>query len=277
MRVSVVGSGGMLGHMVYLQLKMAGFDVSGYSKSAAPTVDCVMDPKRTRMVTGDVIINCTGILNAECDKYPDESMATNAILPSQLAKNCDYLIHISTDCVFDGTENWKHMKSAPNATSLYGRTKALGEISDDTKVVTLRQSVIGPSLKKTGAGLLHWALTQKADVIPAFLTHSWNGVTTLELSNLIVRILKARQNGQKKIFGLYHYVTEKPIVKHDLLLEIKRIFDLPWEVEVQRPEPVLRSLAPDERLKPPPPIGEQMEQLRRWMLSKPLLYEHYRR
>jgi dTDP-4-dehydrorhamnose reductase len=229
------------------------------------------------MVTGDVIVNCTGILNAECDKDPDEAMATNALLPHQLAKNCDYLIHISTDCVFDGKENWKGVKSPPNATSLYGRTKALGEIADDTKVVTLRQSVIGPSLKKTGAGLLHWALTREEDVIPAFLTHSWNGVTTLELSNLIVRILKARQNGRKRIFGLYHYVTEQPIVKHDLLLEIKSVFELPWEVEAQRPDPVLRCLASDPRMKAPPDIRVQIEQLRSWMLSKPQLYNHYRR
>ena len=276
MRVAVIGSGGMLGHMVYFHLKMAGFDVVGYSKSAAPAVDYVIDPARTKAITSDIIVNCAGILNAECDKHPEMALQTNAMLPSHLVKNCDFLIHISTDCVFDGTENWKGVKSAPNATSLYGRTKALGEIADDTHAVTLRQSVIGPSLKPTGAGLLHWALSQKGPTVPGFLTHDWNGVTTLELASLIVRILKARQQGNKKIYGLYHYVTKEPIIKHDLLAEIKRVFELPWEIDPQKPEPVLRCLAADNRITPPPSISMQLEQLKRWMLSKPHLYDHYR-
>jgi len=274
MRVAVIGSGGMLGHMVYLKLKNAGHTVHGYSKSVAPTVDCVMAPEQIARVSADVIVNCAGILNAACDQDQETALNTNGMLPHKLAKNCDFFVQISTDCVFDGTQDWKGVKDTPNATSMYGRTKALGEIADSQNAVTLRQSIIGPSLKQADCGLLHWALTHPGPLVPGFLNHTWNGVTTLELAGLICRILEARNQG-KRIAGLYHYVCSESIDKADLLVEMGRVFGCPWSVEMTEKPPLLRTLAPDSRIKPPPTITEQLALLRAWMGGRKALYRHY--
>lgn len=276
MHVAVVGSGGMLGHVVYLMLKQSGIDVVGYSKSAARTVDVVVPPDQAKNIMADVIVNCAGILNQAAEDDPTAALDTNTTLPRKLACNCKLLIHISTDCVFDGKADWKTPTDPTNAVSMYGRTKALGEIACRPNVITLRQSVIGPSLKKTGAGLLHWALTQTSPTIPGYVGHSWNGVTTLELAGLIMRILHGYQK-QQRIHGLFHYVTHQPIQKADLLEEIGRIWGCGWTVERTVTSPVLRCLALDPRIKPPPPIVQQMVALHDWMKTHSDLYSHYDR
>jgi hypothetical protein len=91
-----------------------------------------------------------------------------------------------------------------------------------------------------------------------------------------MRILYA-QDKQKKLHGLFHYVTHQPIQKADLLEEIGRIWGCGWTVERTVTSPVLRCLALDPRIKPPPPIVQQMTSLHDWMKTHPDLYSHYDR
>lgn len=112
----------------------------------------------------DVIINCIGITKhlPESDDY-QKVIALNALWPHQLAKICDdieaKLIHVSTDCVFSGkTGNYSEV-DIPDATDLYGRSKALGEVVYG-KHLTLRISTIGHEIR-TSYGLLNWFLSQR--------------------------------------------------------------------------------------------------------------------
>ena len=55
------------------------------------------------------------------------------------------LIHISTDCVFDGKKGNYKETSIPNSTDDYGFSKSLGEVYSEN-CITLRTSIIGHEL-----------------------------------------------------------------------------------------------------------------------------------
>jgi dTDP-4-dehydrorhamnose reductase len=82
--------------------------------------------------------------------------------PHLLARACaahgSRLIHISTDCVFDGAKGSYQEDEPTNATDLYGRTKALGEVTGPG-CLTLRTSIIGRELSGA-SGLVEWFLSR---------------------------------------------------------------------------------------------------------------------
>jgi len=55
------------------------------------------------------------------------------------------MIHVSTDCVFDGEKGSYSESDFSNVPDLYGRTKLLGEVAY-SHCVTLRTSIIGHEL-----------------------------------------------------------------------------------------------------------------------------------
>ncbi len=94
----------------------------------------------------------------------------NSYLPHYLdelsAKYGYKFVHVSTDCVFNGEIGDYDEESIPDETSMYGRTKALGEVVND-RSVTLRTSIVGPDINENGivfsSGL--WIKMEKLEVM----------------------------------------------------------------------------------------------------------------
>ncbi|MDC1188028.1 SDR family oxidoreductase [Gammaproteobacteria bacterium] len=160
------------------------------------------------------VINCVGIvkqLDTSCDSI--KSIQINALLPHQLNNLCKKinarLVHISTDCVYDGKLGNYCELDPPNAVDLYGRTKFLGEVIDPTSI-TIRTSIIGHEIGKSHS-LLEWFLSQKSEV-NGFRNAIFSGLPTIELSRVIHDFVIPNN----KLSGLYH-VSANPINKFDLL------------------------------------------------------------
>jgi len=126
------------------------------------------------------------------------------------------VIHISTDCVFSGEKGSYAETDLLDGTSIYAKTKALGEITHAPHL-TIRTSIIGPELKESGIGLFHW-FQQQTGMVNGFTNVWWNGVTTLELAKGIDHVI------QKNITGLLHLTAPQPISKHDLLMLLQQSF-----------------------------------------------------
>lgn len=172
------------------------------------------------LVNPDIIINCIGVLIKGSKEHPDNAILINAYFPHFLKKIADSiqakLIHISTDCVFSGKKGNYEETDFCDASDLYGRSKALGEIIND-KDLTIRTSIIGPELKKNGEGLFHWFMHQSGS-INGFITAIWGGVTTLELAKAVDYAI------EKDTTGLVQLSNGCGITKFDLLSLIQRIW-----------------------------------------------------
>ncbi len=194
-----------------------------------------------------VVINCAGITKhlAESNN-PIATLPINSIFPHRLGKLCNLmgmrLIHISSDCVFSGVAGSYTEESITDAIDLYGRSKALGEIVDQSNCITLRTSTIGHEIE-TRFGLLEWFLHQNS-YCSGFSKAIFSGVTTLELARVIKNIVIPNQN----FFGLYNIAAE-PISKYDLLCLIANVYRKDLEI-IKNDEFVIdRSLSPHKFFK----------------------------
>ena len=210
---------------------------TAYEKYELFTSDKVIDSVDVfdfQMLTGimkcikpDFILNCIGITKRRKEAHMViHALTLNALLPHKLLEwgqnNSAKVVNFSTDCVFDGGQGNYTEESPPNATDLYGKTKALGEIQGEN-ALTLRSSFIGTELH-AGTELLEWVLSQTG-VVKGFKNAIYSGLTTLELSRIIENIMVNHPG----VTGIYN-ISSDPISKFDLLMLIKGKMHLDVEI-----------------------------------------------
>ncbi len=244
MKVIVLGADGMLGHKMFqylheylpqtvgtLHSKPEGL-VHSFIKQYPENmfihnIDAMQDGplfNELNRIKPDYIINCIGIikqLSASKESIP--SITLNSLLPHKLAqwsaKWGGKLIHFSTDCVFSGKTGGYDENSFSDSNDLYGRTKFLGEASQENALI-LRTSIIGREVKGFHS-LLEWFIAQNNSTVNGFAKAIYSGVTTNYLSSLVYKLIVEDQN----INGLYQ-VSSTPISKLHLLEKIKTIYRL---------------------------------------------------
>lgn len=213
----------MLGHQVVKYFKKLDqydlYDISYRNKLTDRTI--IIDVRKiTELekyiieVKPDIIINCIGMLIEESQEDISKAIYINSYFPHLLKSICNKinakLVHISTDCVFSGDKGSYTETDLPDSNTIYGKTKSLGEITDNTHV-TIRTSIIGPELKSNGVSLLDWFLKEKNSEINGYSKAIWSGVTTLELAKIIKMAIDSH------ITGLYHVTNNEKISKYELL------------------------------------------------------------
>jgi dTDP-4-dehydrorhamnose reductase len=223
--VVLLGASGMIGHQVLNALnKSKLYNVDSYAFKTKLYADTLYsDFRDSREIEQlfmknipDFIINCAGVLIEGANKRPLDAILMNSVLPLKLRELCSEhgtkLIHISTDCVFSGSTGSYDENAIPDGTSIYARTKALGE-SVERNHLTIRTSVIGPQLTESGTELFHWYMAQKGE-INGYTKAYWSGVTSIVLAEFILECLVHDYR------GLINLTNGVPISKYDLLCTI---------------------------------------------------------
>lgn len=227
-KILIIGSKGMAGHVIYHYFKsLSDFDVVDISRDDAFfTSSYKADATDTHALTRifaeekpDIVINGIGVLNKDAEDNPDKAVFLNSYFPHFLARQGTEkgfkLIHISTDCVFNGKKGHYTEGDVKDGFGFYAQSKALGEVNYGPHL-TIRTSIIGPELKNNGIGLFHWFMHQKGE-IKGYQKVFWSGVTTIELAKAIEKMV------ENNVTGLYHLVNP-PINKFDLLTLFKRVY-----------------------------------------------------
>ncbi|HEY1334255.1 MAG TPA: sugar nucleotide-binding protein, partial [Myxococcaceae bacterium] len=171
----------------------------------------------------DVVVNAIGLTQAELKRAGDAEAARkiNAELPHRLSSAAAAagarLIHVSTDGVFSGTAGPYDEDRTPDPQDLYGRTKLAGEVRGD-HVLTLRCSLVGPEPRR-GQGLLEWLrAVPRGTHVPGYVDQLWNGVTTLQMAKLVVRLLDPRDfRALTAVASVRHFCPNSPMTKYELL------------------------------------------------------------
>lgn len=234
-KVLILGSSGLIGHQMLGYFEQLPhyevYDIALTRKSRSETK--LIDLRNEEVISQFVlnlkpnyIINCAGLLIYASEKDIKSSIALNAYLPHLLVKLLDgcggQLIHISTDCVFSGNKGHYEESDVKDGTSIYSKTKSLGEIFDKNHL-TVRTSVVGPELKIESEELFNWFMFQENDV-NGYEKSIWSGVSTLFLPKAIENLM------QNKVRGLYHVTSLNPISKYDLLCLFKKFSGKQYKV-----------------------------------------------
>ena len=258
-KILILGSNGMAGHMVTKYLKQLHYNVK---TAARYNADYIVDVEKYEELdtffngtNWDYIVNCIGVLGPDANKNPARTVYLNSFLPNYLSRNKAKVIHISTDCVFDGKSYCMYkVTDTPTETNLYGLTKALGELNN-YKDITLRVSIIGPEIKETNrSGLLNWVMNEAPDVMEGWTNALWNGITTLQLAKVIEICIEGCVP-----CGMIQ-PSSPPISKAELLQLIVNVYDLDKKVKfVKGPKSVNKCLAPSQGWKAPSHLEQLME------------------
>jgi dTDP-4-dehydrorhamnose reductase len=132
MRIWVPGAKGMLGHDVVATLSAAGHEVFGTGREVDITNWSDVS-SFSREVKPEWTINCAAYTDVDgAESNQEEAFAVNATGPRLLAQATErdggWLLHVSTDYVFDGTKEGPYEPDdQPNPLSVYGKSKLEGE------------------------------------------------------------------------------------------------------------------------------------------------------
>ncbi|MFA6391488.1 MAG: sugar nucleotide-binding protein [Patescibacteria group bacterium] len=170
----------------------------------------------------DAFINCATITNPHIKQDPVKAFFINSSLPHILSQIYgDKLIHIATDCVFDGQIGAPYNeKSIHHPTDAYGLTRSLGEPADQSLV--LRVSLVGPEIDSSDS-LIEWLKKNKSKTIDGFTNHTWNGLTSREFALICQEIINNRNQYPKT--GLFHLFSTN-VTKYDMLIKFKEKYNI---------------------------------------------------
>jgi dTDP-4-dehydrorhamnose reductase len=276
----ILGSFGMLGHIVLRYLEEQGFNVIGVSRRPESSQNITLDVRDffalERLISEfkpSYIVNCVGLLNEDAESSFSDALTINSLLPrflENVTKNMQTkIIHVSTDCVFSGSRGSYEVSDFPDAIDIYGKTKYLGEINN-TKDITIRTSIIGPDINIKGKGLYQWFMNQEGS-IKGYDRVIWSGVTTLQLAKFIAYLFDHQHS------GLIHYSNNIPISKFDLLHLFKSYFNKNLTInnfsEVVYDKSLISNSVFDDHSVPS--YKKMISDMRHWIELHPELYSHY--
>ena len=230
MKVYLFGSTGMLGNYVRIlfqkdyNIECITRDIYDIGQDSWNKLDKLLH----KLEHGDVLVNCAGIIpqKINCKDYK-KYISVNSLFPHMLQhiaeKYSAILIHITTDCVFDGKKGSAYNDTDFNTeNNIYGVSKSLGEPENAT---VIRTSIIGEDVCSKRS-LLEWVKSNKNGKINGYTNYFWNGCTCLSVVKYILTIIETKQYWK----GIKYLHSRETISKHQLLHLINEIYHLNIEI-----------------------------------------------
>lgn len=236
MNIVVLGASGMLGRCVYEQLQAAGHVVVPVVRTASIRwPHAISTDLRSRVAVKavvrdfDWVVNCAGIVKSR--DLPQDAILVNAAMPHWLEEMTTRVLHVSTDCIFDGVKGGYTECSEPSPVDIYGATKLAGELRGPFSI-TLRTSFIGWEYG-TERGLLAWFVRQAKEgkKIDGYMNALWSGLSAREVARGISRVLQVNP-----VNGGFFHISGETISKYELLYLLREHLKLDVKIEpVEKP------------------------------------------
>jgi dTDP-4-dehydrorhamnose reductase len=247
MKVLILGSTGVAGNTIYRYFSNQNtleIDTLSRSEESTYVID-VSDSRALKETLNivkekqyDIILNCIGILNKDCEKDPDLAYKINSLFPRTLEKfflpTRTKIIHISTDFVFSGLSGPYEENRILDTTNVYGKTKIMGEINN-AKDVTYRVSFMGEN-----TALMQYVFNN--ETVEGWTNMYWSGFTSLRLAKLLYDNLTAR------VTGIYHLVdNNRSASKYEIVKCIAEAYELKRDIVPVRLKEDLNLILKDTR------------------------------
>ena len=222
MKILVLGSKGQLGQCLNDQLAITEHEVVYTSRGQIDIADFKETNAQILKISPDIVINATAY--TAVDRAEEEYEAADLInhrAMANIASTCSqldcWLIHISTDYVFDGNSEVPYKEDSPtNPQGVYGNSKLKGEAAiqaSDCKYLIIRTAWV---YSEYGNNFLKTMLRLGGDHDELSIVGDQIGCPTYaqDIAKSIVSILFFLDvKGSSS--GIYHYCGDEPLSWYD--------------------------------------------------------------
>lgn len=233
MRILILGGSGLVGSR-FLELATE-YETLAPTHEELDLLDSAKLENYLDQTDAEIVINFAAYTNVdEAEKEKDNKDGVvyrlNVELPEVLAQNClklnKYLIHISTDYVFDGTKQTPYIESdIPNPVNWYGTTKMLGE--DAVKNVSPEFLIVRPEMpysshfdKKLDIARIFLKMLQEGKEITAVSDQKITPTYVDTLVEGLFSLMEVRPS------GIYHLTSTDFTTPYDFAVMIAEKFGL---------------------------------------------------
>lgn len=227
MRAVVIGANGQLGTDVCVQLAEEGYAVVPYAHSQLEVADRDAVERRLLADIPGAIVNTAAMHHVEqCEERPLDAFRVNAVgarnVALAAAKINAYLIHVSTDYVFDGAKGSPYVESdLPHPLNVYGTSKLGGEhfvAALSSRSLVMRVSAIygHTPCRAKGSNFveLMLRLSRERDELRVVDNEFVSPTSTVEIARQILRLLAS------PVYGVCHATAEGACSWHAFAAEI---------------------------------------------------------
>ena len=222
MKILVLGSKGQLGQCLNDQLAITDHDVVYTSRGQISIADFEATKNKILEIAPDVVVNATAF--TAVDKAEEEHQAAdliNHLAVANISNICNqldcWLIHVSTDYVFDGNSELPYKEDNPtNPQGVYGVSKLKGEAAIEAsgcKYLIIRTAWV---YSEYGNNFLKTMLRLGADRDELSIVGDQIGCPTYaqDIAKSIVSILSCLDLKDSSS-GIYHYCGDEPCSWYD--------------------------------------------------------------
>ena len=221
MKILVLGCKGQLGRCLNDQLINSEHEVIYTSREQIDIADFEVTKRKILGFSPDLIINATAY--TAVDKAEEDQKTANLInhlAVKNIADICNqlecWLIHVSTDYVFDGYSNVPYKEDdETNPQGVYGESKLDGELaiqSSGCKHIIIRTAWV---FSEYGNNFLKTMLRLGAERDELSIVGDQVGCPTYaqDIARSVVKIVP--QLNSREYHGIYHYCGDKPCSWYD--------------------------------------------------------------
>jgi dTDP-4-dehydrorhamnose reductase len=193
--------------------------------------------KKLTEIRPDIIVNLAALVDVDiCEIQPDLAMRLNRDLVAAISKyinnnNNPYLLHISTDYVFDGAEGNYKEDSQTNPVNWYGLTKLQGEneiisrlIEGNNWCIARTSTPFGVHSKKRSFPVFLLEKLSKGQSVKVVIDQYTSPTYAMDLAKMFKEII------DRRIKGLIHTSGTSRLSRYEQALKIAREFGLNEEL-----------------------------------------------
>ncbi len=231
-QVVLLGARGMLGTDIAELFTKQGRSVCQYD---LPEFDiCNVEQLKQVVPTDGIVINCAAYTNVDqAQSQPDIAFAVNAHAVGNLgtiaAQKNAYIVHFSTDYVFDGCSDAAYREmDAVSPINVYGQSKLEGEAllnASGCKHCTIR---IEWTYGRNGSNFVTKMidLAQQHDKLRVVDDQIGSPTSTKQIADVVFELISK----DSRPLGLYHYAAAGRATKFEIVKFIVDTLKLPVEV-----------------------------------------------
>ena len=212
MKILVLGCNGQLGRCLYDQLEKTDHNVIYTSRDQIDITDFDATKSLIKQISPDIVINATAYTAVDkAEQDQDKADLINHLAVANIAASCNeldcWLVHVSTDYVFDGTSKMPYKEDdQTNPQGVYGDTKLKGELviqSSGCRHIIIRTAWV---FSEYGNNFLKTMLRLGAELSELRIVGDQIGCPTYaqDIANAIVVILESLKSKELHS-GLYHF------------------------------------------------------------------------